>query len=235
MARTLFAGDIHLKPRCPESWRPFLDFLGMECGALYLVGDTFDYWVSAGQVRSGEYGEAIQAIRRKARGAEVYFLRGNRDYLVDDKFARAAGVTLLEDRVRIELGGRKVLAAHGDFLYNKNPKYSAYRTMMRSEPVKDLWRQIPAGVGKALARGFKAVSAKTTRKVEWSREELLDRAHPLFEEGVDVLICGHIHQPQHARVRVGGRACDLFVLGDWGGGTRDYVEHDGRDFRMVRG
>ncbi len=234
MPRTLFVGDVHLKPHCPEAWRPFLDLLDEECDALYLVGDTFDYWVSPGQILSGEYREAVEAIRRKAARAKVYFLRGNRDYLAEGKFARAAGVTLLDDRVRIDLGGRRVLAAHGDFLYNKNPKYAAYRTMMRSRPVKDLWRQVPSGMGKALARGLKAVSAKTTRRVEWTPQDLVARARPLFSRGTDVLICGHIHQPQHLEVAVGGRLCDLFILGDWCGGTRDYVEFDGRGFRLSR-
>ncbi len=234
MPRTLFVGDVHLEPRRPETWRPFMDLLERECDDLYLLGDTFDYWVGPGQIRSGEYGEAIEAIRRKAARARIYFLRGNRDYLVDRKFARAAGVTLLEDRVRLKLGGKSVLAAHGDFLYNKIPKYAAYRAMMRSRPVGDLWRQVPTGVGEALARGFKAVSARTTRKIRWSHDELEGLARPVFEGGIDVLICGHIHQPHHLRVRAGGRTCELFVVGDWAGGTRECVEHDGGGFRLVR-
>jgi UDP-2,3-diacylglucosamine hydrolase len=235
MSRTLFVGDVHLKPRRPETWRPFLDLLERDCDVLYLLGDTFDYWVNPSQVDSGEYGEALAAIRRKAARSKVFFLRGNRDYLAEGKFARAAGVTLLEDRVRVDLGGRRVLAAHGDFLYNKNPKYTAYRTMMRSKPVGALWRQVPSAVGKALARGFKAVSSPTTPRVEWTREELADRARPLFAAGTDILICGHIHQPRHLEMQVDGRRCDLFILGDWAGGTRDYVEHDGRGFRFTRG
>jgi len=234
MACTLFVGDVHLEPGRPEAWRPFLDLLERECEALYLLGDTFDYWVTPEQIRSGEYGEILEAIRRRAARSKVYFLRGNRDYLVERKFARAAGVELRGDRVRIDLGGRRVLAAHGDFLFNRNPKYAAYRAMMRSRPVNDLWRQIPGGVGKALARGLKALSPRTTRRVEWTHAELVRCTRPLFEEGVDVIICGHIHQPQHLQVEAGGRRGDLFVLGDWCGGTRDYVEFDGTGFRLTR-
>ncbi len=234
MARTLFVGDVHLRPRCPEGNRPFLRFLEEDCDALYLVGDTFDYWVGSGQIRGGEYREEIEAIRRKASRTPVHFIHGNRDYLVDGEFARAAGVEIAGRLVRVELGGRRVLAAHGDFIYNRNFKYTAYRAMMGSRPVSDLWRQVPVAVGKRLARGLKAVSARTTRRVEWTREELAARSRPLFERGADVLVCGHIHQPQHLEVEAGGRRCDLYVLGDWCGGTRDYVEHDGRGFRLVR-
>ena len=45
-------------------------------------------------------------------------------------------------------------------------------------------------------------------------------------------LVGHIHQPQHLSAEVKGRRCDLYVMGDWCGGTQDYVEHDGRDFRL---
>jgi hypothetical protein len=45
-----------------------------------------------------------------------------------------------------------------------------------------------------------------------------------------VLITGHIHLPTHLRESVNGRPREVFIMGDWCGGTQDYVEHDGRDF-----
>ena len=50
---------------------------------------------------------------------------------MEERFARATGMTILGDRARLELGGRSVALAHGDFVYNRNPKYSAYRALMR--------------------------------------------------------------------------------------------------------
>ena len=105
---------------------------------------------------------------------------------------------------------------------------------MRSKPISDLWLSIPAVVGKRLARGFRKVSPKTTPMAVWTREELLERAQPLFSQGADMIICGHIHMPQHHHVELGGRRRDLYVLGDWDGGTRDYVAHDARGFTFTR-
>jgi UDP-2,3-diacylglucosamine hydrolase len=234
MARTLFVSDVHLRPDAPETSRPFLEFLREECDALYLLGDIFDYWIGPQQLRSGDYGQELAARRARAARSRVYFVPGNRDYFVDERFARATGVRLLGERARVELGGRTALLAHGDFIYNRNPRYAAYRTVMRSRPVADLWRAVPAAVGKRLARGFKRVSRKTTPVVEWTSEDLVAGARPHFERGADVLICGHIHRAQHLTCEVARRRRDIFVLGDWDGGTRDYVEHDGRGFRLLR-
>ena len=130
------------------------------------------------------------------------------------------------DQVTLNLGGREVLSAHGDFIYNRNPKYSAYRRLMRFGTVRGAVLSIPAAVGKTLARGFRGVSRRTTPLVNWTDGDLLKGAEPHFAKGVDVLICGHIHRPAHLECERGGRRRDLYVVGDWGG-AGECVEFDG--------
>jgi len=131
-----------------------------------------------------------------------------------------------------KMGGREVLCAHGDFIYNRNPKYAAYRRLMKFGAVRTAVLSIPASVGKSLARGFRGVSRKTTPAYRWTREDLLAGAGPHFERGVDVLICGHIHKPTHLQCERGGRPRDLYVVGDWDG-TGDCVEFDGSAWRFA--
>ena len=232
MPRTLFVSDVHLRARDPENNRPFLKFLEQECDALYIVGDLFDYWIGPKHLDLTDYREEIGAIRKRSERMPIYFIKGNRDYLVEEKFERRTGMKVLGDRARIDLGGRTVLLAHGDFIYNVNPKYTAYRTMMRSKPIEDLWLQVPSFVGSSIGRVFRKVSRKTTPPYSWKGGELFDRAKPFFEQGADVLITGHIHLPTHLREEVNGRPREVFIMGDWCGGTQDYVEHDGREFRF---
>ncbi len=235
MTRTLFVSDVHLRPNDDDGRNgAFFEFLEQDCDALYLVGDIFDYWIGPKHLQGPDYAKALEALRRRARKSRTFFIRGNRDYMVDEKFEKATGIAILGDRARIEIGDRTVLLAHGDFVYNTNAKYTAYRTMARSKPIRDLWLQIPAVAMKRLIGGFRKVSVKTTPQVRWEREEILSKARPLFEQGADVLICGHIHQPRHESAEIGGRRRDVYLMGDWCGGTRDYVEHDGRGFRFTR-
>ena len=234
MPRTLFVSDVHLRARDPANNRPFLKFLEEECDALYIVGDLFDYWIGPKHLDMADYREEIESIRRRSERTPIYFIKGNRDYLVEEKFEKRTGMKVLGDRARIDLGGRTVLLAHGDFIYNTNPKYTAYRTMMRSKPIEDLWLQIPSIVGRSIVRGFRKVSKKTTPSYSWKGGELFDRARPFFDQGADVLITGHIHLPTHLREVVKGRPREVFIMGDWCGGTQDYVEHDGREFRFLK-
>jgi len=230
MPRTLFVSDVHLRAMDPANNLPFVKFLEQDCDALYIVGDLFDYWIGPKHLAMEDYRHELDVIRKKSKRCSIYFIKGNRDYLVEEKFEKQTGMKVLGDRARIDLGGRTVLLAHGDFIYNTNPKYTAYRTLMKSKPIEDLWLQVPSFVGRTLALGFRKVSRKTTPAYEWNKGELFARALPLFEQGADVLITGHIHLPTHLKATVNGRVRDVFIMGDWCGGTQDYVEHDGREF-----
>ncbi len=234
MPRTLFVSDVHLRPNDPAYNRPFLSFLEQEAAAVYIVGDLFDYWIGPLHLQAPDYRGEIAAIRRKSQSCPVYFLRGNRDYLTESKFERALGVRLLGDSAHVDLGGRRVAMAHGDFVYNTNPKYSAYRALMRSKPIEALFGQLPGFMKFSMARGFRKISAKTTPSHAWTPGELFDRARPAFDQGADIFIAGHIHLPTHVRGEHGRRPREVFVMGDWCGGTQDYVEYEAGEFRFKR-
>ena len=229
-SRTLFAGDIHLRPGDAAAARRFFSFMESKrprLDRLVLLGDFFDYWIGPSHLEGGDYRDAVEGLRRLTKsGLDVLFLHGNRDYFTEEAFERATGVRVAGAEVSMKLGGREVLCAHGDFIYNRNPKYTAYRRLMKFGAVRTAVLSIPASVGKTLARGFRGVSRKTTPAHRWTPEDLLKGAAPRFDRGADVLICGHIHLPVHLECERGGRRKDLYVVGDWDG-TRDVVEFDG--------
>lgn len=238
MARLLFVGDVHLRPGDPAYNRPFLDFLDGQrrrLDTLYILGDLFDYWIGPKHLKDGDYADVLGSLRELTRdGVRAEFVHGNRDYFVEEKFAKATGVKVAGDRVDLTVGGRAIVGTHGDFVYNRNPKYAAYRRIMRFQPVRAAALALPMGVQKRLARGFRVVSRSTTPSVKWTPEDLMEGAAPFFERGADVLICGHIHWPKHVRRDYQGRPRDVFVMGDWCGGTRDYVEWDGTALSLKR-
>jgi UDP-2,3-diacylglucosamine hydrolase len=235
--KTLFAGDVHLRPGDADAARRFFAFVESRrpLDRLVLLGDFFDYWIGPRHLKGGDYGEALAALRRLTRsGVEVDFIHGNRDYFVEESFERATGVRVAGAEASYRLGGREVLCAHGDFIYNRNPKYTAYRRLMKFGAVRAAVLSIPAPVGKSLARGFRGVSRKTTPAYLWSDADLLKGAEAHFERGVDVLICGHIHRPTHLHCERHGRRRDLYVVGDWDG-TGDWVGFDGSSWTFTPG
>ncbi len=116
---TLFISDLHLDPRRPAMTgllRKFLEQPAREAEALYILGDLFEAWI--GDDDDAEPGPTVAAALRTLTdvGVPVYFLHGNRDFLLGERFAAASGVQLLPESAVIELTGEPVLLLHGDTL-----------------------------------------------------------------------------------------------------------------------
>jgi UDP-2,3-diacylglucosamine hydrolase len=236
VTRTIFVGDVHLHPRGDSPAgknRRFLDFLDArrrDTAAVYLLGDIFDYWIGPKMIGSGEYAGALDALAALTKsGVALWWIHGNRDYLIERRFAAKTGVKILGDGVMLTLGGRTVYAAHGDFIYNKNTNYTAYRRLMNFAIPRAIFTSIPRAVGSGMAKGFRTVSRKTTPAYRWTRDDIVAGAKRHFERGADLLICGHIHLPMHVECSHRSKPRDIYVLGDWDGNA-EYVEFDGDRF-----
>ena len=116
---TLFISDLHLDPSRPAITDLFLDFLrreAMQADALYILGDLFEAWIGddTPSPAADAVADALKAVA--AAGVPVYFIRGNRDFLVGEDYARRAGFRILPDPSVIDLYGQPVLLQHGDLL-----------------------------------------------------------------------------------------------------------------------
>ena len=92
MPHTLFISDLHLGSGTPEATAALLRFLretATAADALYVLGDLFEYWIGDDAVGQPFEAEVAAAFRTLAdSGVPVYFMRGNRDFLVGRRFAR---------------------------------------------------------------------------------------------------------------------------------------------------
>ncbi len=97
----LFISDLHLQPALPRTTQAFLDFLQNRATGtrqLYLLGDLFEYWAGDDDLATPFNRGIVDAIRRVAdAGVALFWIAGNRDFLVGADFAAAAGLTLLPD------------------------------------------------------------------------------------------------------------------------------------------
>ena len=131
---TLFISDLHLDAARPQITRLFGEFVDTQARgaeALYVLGDLFEAWV--GDDDPAETG-AFVAQRLKAladSGVPVFFIRGNRDFLLGDAYARRAGMTLLPDPAVLNLHGTPTLLMHGDLLCTDDIAYQQFRTRTR--------------------------------------------------------------------------------------------------------
>ena len=92
---TLFISDLHLDSSEPGITELFLKFLATKtqnARALYILGDFFEYWVGD-DLQNSHNNKIIKALSEcRARGLPIYFIPGNRDFLVDHKFAARAKI-----------------------------------------------------------------------------------------------------------------------------------------------
>lgn len=217
---TLFISDLHLDPARPAVTALLLDFLqrrGRQTEALYILGDLFETWI--GDDDDAELGQTVaQALRALADcKIPVYFLHGNRDFLLGERFASAAGAQLLPESLIIELSGERVLLLHGDTLCTDDVEYQAFRAQVRTPAWRERTLALPLTQRRALAGQLREASRQAALQktlditdVNQAEVDRVMRAH-----SVDRLIHGHTHRPALHDWTLDGRPARRAVLGDW--------------------
>src|SRR5438552_13734901 len=161
MAPTLFISDLHLAPERPglvEAFHAFMRGPARGAAALYVIGDLFDAWLGDDQVKEPlAAGIAAALAALAASGTRVYLQRGNRDFLLGERFAKAAGATLLPDAVVHDLHGTPTLIMHGDQLCTDDVGYQRFRAWWQDPVHRRRFLALPffvrRGIGAALSAG----------------------------------------------------------------------------------
>ena len=218
----LLVSDLHLDVSRPAITRLFLDFLAGEARqaeALYVLGDLFEAWV--GDDDPSEAGTFV-AARLKAltdAGVPTYFIRGNRDFLLGDEYAKRAGMTILPDPAVILLQGEPTLILHGDLLCSDDTAYQQFRTQTRDPRWQAQFLAQPLAARLAFAAQARAASKARYGELQASgqSETITDVSPATVREwfaryGVRRMIHGHTHRPA---IHDEGDCATRIVLGDW--------------------
>lgn len=218
---TLFISDLHLCASRPHINTAFIDFLqhtASRAEALYILGDLFEYWAGDDDMEDAFHQQIISGFRTLAGiGAKVFFMHGNRDFLVSGKFCTETGITLLQDPTLIDLYGHKILLSHGDDLCTDDVAYQQFRTQVRDKTWQAQFLGQPLQIRKQQIEAIRARSEqeKTRKAMEImdvnteAVNALLNRYQP------DMLIHGHTHRPRRHTIELNGRTVTRWVLGDW--------------------
>src|SRR3990167_6495149 len=148
MKYTLFISDLHLQKAQPQITDAFLQTLqkqAVDAEKLYILGDFFNYWV--GDDDPNPFLAEIEGVLREfsKHHSPVYLLPGNRDFLLNETFAKRAGITLLKDPTVIDLYGTPTLLTHGDALCTLDKGYQRFRQFTHQPWFKAFFRQWPLG------------------------------------------------------------------------------------------
>ena len=218
---TFFISDLHLSEDRPVLTAIFEAFLQGPCRqarTLYILGDLFEYWAGDDDGDSPFNRRVAQALMAEAgRGLAIYFMAGNRDFLLGPAYARQAGLVLLPDPSEAVLDGQRFLLMHGDSLCTDDAPYQAYRRQVRDPAYQAGFLAQPLAARRAFIEQLRQKSEAAKREKE---AEIMDVnaeavAATFRQHGFPILIHGHTHRPAHHRLQVDGRACERWVLADW--------------------
>lgn len=217
---TLFISDLHLHESRPQVTRAFFHFLyshGIHAEALYILGDFFDAWIG-----DDDDSELLQDVasglhKLSELGVAIYFMHGNRDFLLGKAYASKAGMSLIDDGTVIDLYGTPTLLMHGDTLCTGDTEYQQFRTMVRSPQWQQQILAQPLAARRALAAQLRAKSQsmnslKADDIMDVSPTEVIAQ---MEAARVTRLMHGHTHRPARHQLVVAGNPAERIVLGDW--------------------
>ncbi|MDA8007923.1 MAG: UDP-2,3-diacylglucosamine diphosphatase [Gammaproteobacteria bacterium] len=215
-----FIADLHLssqRPRAVEMFTQFLRRGAAKLEQIYILGDLFDYWV--GDDGAGALGhEKVELELRAAteKGARIFFMRGNRDFLIGEDFARRANCELLPDPAVIE-PGRRLLLTHGDALCTDDREHQESRGKMLSEKWKRVFLEKPLDARMQTAAEMRAQSEAGKLQKDMKIMDVNQGAveELMLRHRADVLIHGHTHRPAVHQFELAGKPAWRYVLGDW--------------------
>ncbi|HZW13565.1 MAG TPA: UDP-2,3-diacylglucosamine diphosphatase [Noviherbaspirillum sp.] len=217
----LFVSDVHLQASLPRTTQAFLAFLREQATSarqLYLLGDMFEYWAGDDDLATPYNRQIADAIREVSNsGVSVFWIGGNRDFLLGEAFAETAGMTLLPDPFVADIANRRIVLTHGDEQCTDDHGYMAFRAQVRQLEWQRQFLAMPLAQRKAVIEGMRTGSREAQRNKSY---EIMDVnaaaiASLYAATGTSIMIHGHTHRPATHDDQVSGANRVRHVLPDW--------------------
>ncbi len=216
-----FISDLHLSAERPASIGLFTDFMeksGCLLESLYILGDLFDYWIGDDASEALGFGQVETALKQTTdSGTQVYFIAGNRDFLVGDAFAARTGVEILPDMTVLERDGKRIMIAHGDQFCIDDTEYMRARSQFLDATWQQRFLAKSVDQRKSIALQLREQSEQSKRdKPEEIMDVNPDEIKRILETyHLDMIIHGHTHRPYVHAIAHNGNNYRRYVLGEW--------------------
>ena len=213
----IFISDLHLDPANEDSVALFKAFLHERVSAddqLYILGDLFERYI--GDDDDDPF-LADMKSRLRALPCPIFIMRGNRDFLLGERFMKDVGATLLPDEVVIDLYGEKTVLLHGDTLCTEDKGYQRFRRIVRNPILQAIYKKLSLKMRRKLADEARKESQKYTRKTNLNIMDVSQNAVAacMKKHNVKRMIHGHTHRPAVHEFAVNGETYQRVVLSDW--------------------
>ncbi len=218
---TLLISDLHLHQEDPVVTTRFMQFMrdiAPSADALYILGDLFEAWIGDDDMTpfNQQISQKLKALADS--GVPIYFMRGNRDFVLGKRFAKQSGFKMLADPCVINLYGKPVLLSHGDVFCTLDIRHQKYRKFI----LNPFWQKLllivmPLFVRRKIAARMRENSGKyhhaeATHIMDVTPDAIRDC---MQENNVNLMIHGHTHRPNIHKLTVNDEAAERVVMGAW--------------------
>jgi len=211
-----FLSDLHLAANTPATLQALQDHLRhTQADAVFLLGDIFDAWIGDDARLEGFEAQCCTMLHEASQRLPLFFMAGNRDFLLGAAMAADAGLQRLSDPCVLQAFGRRILLSHGDALCLDDLPYQQFRQQVQSPQWQQQVLAQPLAWRRELARNLRGASRQNQQ--DYSESNWIDLDAPaciklLQDSACELLLHGHTHHPavhklQHPLTR--------WVLSDW--------------------
>lgn len=208
--------DLHLQASevaTVAAWQGYLETTPAD--AVFILGDLFEVWPGDDAADApGFEADCAELLRRASARRPIFFMHGNRDFLVGPAFAARCGMTLIDDPTVLVLHDVRWLLSHGDALCLEDTEYLQFRAQVRDPAWQQALLARPLEERRALARSVRARSEDRKRSPEtvWADVDAAAARDWLRRADADTLVHGHTHRPA---IHALGDGLRRIVLSDW--------------------
>ncbi len=221
-----FASDQHFGAPTAEASLPrekrFLQWLNTiesEAGALFLLGDLFDFWFEYKTVVPKGFVRILGKLAQmRDNGLPIYFFVGNHDLWMHDYFEKELNIPVFHHPKTFQINGTKLFIGHGDGLGPGDKGYKRMKKVFTHPFSKWLFRWLHPDIGVKLAQYMsvknKLISGDDDAKYLGEENEWLVQyaKHKAPQTQCRYYIFGHRHLPMIITI---GHGAEYINLGDW--------------------
>lgn len=215
----VFISDLHLHPtehQITTRFNDFINWAALNTKAVYILGDFFHAWAGDDELDSWSKSIAERLKWLSEQNISLFYMHGNRDFLVGEDFAKVAGMTILPEPTLINIETNRILLVHGDRYCINDKSHQRFRRITRTSWFTRLFLYLPLKLRTKLVNKVRQHSqdnnSKTAAQMDVVRKPML--AH-MKEHAVTLLIHGHTHKPGLRNHVYNNTIYSQYVLSDW--------------------
>jgi UDP-2,3-diacylglucosamine hydrolase len=216
----IFLSDAHFTAENRQNQDRLIRFLEMErenLSTLVLLGDLFEFWFGFKGYVYREYLPILEQLKSlKRRGVRIKYVEGNHDFCLGPFFEEELRAEVYAEEMEETLGGKRVYIAHGDRVNPRDYEYRLFRGALKNRVSYAVMRWAGPELSMKVAKRLSARS-RTRNYCRSPAHIPIFRGFAMnkFRDGIDVVILGHSHYPEHVLERIDGREKAYFNVGDW--------------------